>query len=53
MFFAYAITGAALWGALLCGLHIAFTRQQRRHIAAGAVFRSRVRKHVLKGFIWS
>lgn len=53
MFYAYALAGAALWGLFLLGLHLFFTRQQRRHIAAGAVFRARVRKHVLKGFIWS
>lgn len=53
MFLAYAFFGAAIWGAFLYGLHLAFTRQQRRHLAAGAVFRARVRKHVLKGFIWS
>ncbi|WP_181177722.1 hypothetical protein [Mesorhizobium sp. B4-1-1] len=51
-FLCFAI-GSALWALLLAGLHLVFTRQQRRHLAAGAVFRRRVRKHVLKGFIWS
>lgn len=53
MFFAYALAGAAIWGAFLYAVHVVFTRQQRRHLVAGAVLRARVRKHVLKGFIWS
>lgn len=50
---AYGLCGAALYGALLYGVHLFYSRQQRRHIAAGAVFRTRMRKHVLKGWIWS
>lgn len=45
--------GWALYALILYGVHLLFTRQQRRHLAASAVFRRRVRKHVLKGFIWS
>lgn len=51
-FLGFAI-GWALYALILLGLHLLFTRQQRRHLAAGAVFRQRVRKHVLKGWIWS
>lgn len=43
-----ALAGAALWGLFLFGLHLFFTRHQRRHIAAGAVFPTRD-----KGGIWS
>lgn len=48
-----ACAGAALYAAFLYGLHLMFTRQSRRDMAAGALFRNRVRKHVLKGAIWS
>jgi hypothetical protein len=53
MFFAYTIAGAVIWGAFLYGVHLLFTRFEGRRVAAGAAFRRRVRKHVLKGFIWS
>lgn len=39
------LSGAGLYAAFLYGLHLIFTRQQRR-IAAGAAFRRRVEKHV-------
>ncbi|RRH98043.1 hypothetical protein EH240_19800 [Mesorhizobium tamadayense] len=45
--------GWMLYALLLVGMHLLFTRQERRRVAAGAVFRRRMRKHVLKGFIWS
>lgn len=49
---AAALLGMAAYGAFLLGLHVVFTRQQRRRLAAGAVFRARVRKHV-RGALWS
>ncbi|WP_292672568.1 hypothetical protein [Mesorhizobium sp.] len=52
-FLAIALGGASLYAAFLYGLHVFFTRQQGARIAAGAVFRSRVRKHVYRGGIWS
>jgi hypothetical protein len=47
------LAGAALYAAFLYALHLVFTRRTRRDVAAGAAFRGRVRKHVLKGAIWS
>ncbi|WP_190237938.1 hypothetical protein [Mesorhizobium sp. M2A.F.Ca.ET.015.02.1.1] len=45
--------GWTLYALILVGVHLLFTRIERRRLAAGAAFRARVRKHVLKGFIWS
>jgi len=47
------LLGVAGWGTFLYGLHLLFSRQARRDIAAGAVFRKRMRKHVLRGGVWS
>lgn len=49
----YITLGILLFAGLLFALHLIFTRQARRDLAAGAVFRSRVRKHVHRGGIWS
>ncbi len=48
-----ALSGAALWAAFLFCLHMVFTRQARRDLAAGDVFRRRVRRHVYRGGVWS
>ena len=48
LFFLSALIGAALWGALLIGLHFLFTRLDRPRIAAGAVYRARLNKHVYR-----
>lgn len=48
-----ALSGAGLWAVFLYGLHLIFARQARRDIAAGAVFRRRVRIHVYRGSAWS
>jgi hypothetical protein len=45
--------GSGSYGLLLIGLHLFFTRREGPRLAAGAVFRKRMRKHVLKGWIWS
>jgi hypothetical protein len=45
--------GWTLYALVLVGVHLLFTRIERRRLAAGAAFRRRVRKHVLKGFIRS
>ncbi|MEI9410749.1 hypothetical protein [Mesorhizobium salmacidum] len=50
---AISLGSAGLYLALLYALHLFFTRQQGPRLAAGAVFRRRMRKHVLKGWIWS
>lgn len=48
-----ALAGACLWAAFLYGLHLIFARQARRDIAAGAVFRRRIRTYVYRGNAWS
>lgn len=48
-----ALSGAALWAAFLLSLHMVFTRQARRDLAAGAAFRRRVQTHVYRGGSWS
>ncbi|WP_287151709.1 hypothetical protein [Mesorhizobium sp.] len=52
-FLAIALGGASLYAGFLYGLHVFFTRQQGARIAAGAVFRRRVSKHVHRAGIWS
>ena len=48
-----AAAGATLWAAFLFGLHLIFTRRARRDLAAGDVFRRRVRTHVHRRSAWS
>lgn len=52
-FLAITLGAASIYAAFLYGLHVFFTRQQGARLAAGAVFRRRVRKHVHRGGIWS
>ena len=47
------LTGAAAYAAFLLVLHMIFVRRARRDVAAGAVFRRRMNKHVFKGVTWS
>lgn len=42
------ILGGFGYAAILCGCHVLFTRQARRSSAAGAAFRSRVQRHVMR-----
>jgi hypothetical protein len=48
LFLLFTLIGGALWGAFLIGLHFLFTRLDRPRLAAGAVYRARLNKHVYR-----
>ncbi|MBN9243421.1 MAG: hypothetical protein J0I98_11560 [Mesorhizobium sp.] len=48
LFIICALSGAAVWTGLHLALHLLFTRLERRRLAAGAVYRARLNRHVYR-----
>lgn len=48
LFITCALFSAAAWVGLHLALHVLFTRLQQPRLAAGAVYRTRLNKHVYR-----
>ncbi|SDA39495.1 hypothetical protein [Mesorhizobium qingshengii] len=52
-FLVLGIGGTIAWAIVLYGVHRLYSAHFQRRAAAGAAFRRRVNKHVMRGGIWS